>query len=113
TPPDPAIRPRRAGGPGPHDGHDRPAAGGRAGPGPGPHGPLPGRTPVPVRTRERAGLMLREDHLIPMVGEGWARYLLPYFQTPETLRLIQFVAQERKRFNVYPSKEDVFKAFRL
>jgi len=46
-----------------------------------------------------------------LVGEGWHRRLKETLNSPEFEALGKFLSAERMKYEVYPKKEDVFKAF--
>jgi len=43
--------------------------------------------------------------------DDWFRLLKPIMQTQEFQSLRKFIQQERKQFNIFPAKEDIFRAF--
>lgn len=51
--------------------------------------------------------------LIERFGESWYTQLKPYLDSEEFSKLGDFLAQRRTQVEVYPKKEDIFKAFKL
>lgn len=49
---------------------------------------------------------------IKLMGESWYKRLKPEFEKPYMQELAQRVSQRRLEWNVYPTKEDVFNAFK-
>jgi uracil-DNA glycosylase len=54
----------------------------------------------------------RED-VVPLLGESWADLLWNEFNQEYMRRIMNIVRQERATFDVYPSPENVFKAYQL
>lgn len=55
---------------------------------------------------------MREEIGVRLFGRGWFIRLKETLNSPEFEALGKFLSSERTKGNVYPAKEDVFKAFR-
>lgn len=53
-----------------------------------------------------------DESVIEQIGEGWARHLLPEFHKPYMAELMNRIRWDRENLEVYPSSENVFRAFR-
>ncbi|NXD12625.1 UNG glycosylase, partial [Nothocercus nigrocapillus] len=88
-----------------HDAKKAKAAEGEA----GPASPLSAQQLERIRRNKEAALQrLAERNVPPGFGESWRRQLGGEFSKPYFMELMAFVAQERKRYTVYPPPEQVF-----
>jgi uracil-DNA glycosylase len=55
---------------------------------------------------------MKEEIAIKVLGKSWYKRLKNVLISPEFESLGKFIAEERKKYTVYPAKEDVFKAFK-
>lgn len=53
-----------------------------------------------------------DKSVVEQIGVSWARQLLGEFHQPYMVRLMTRLRNERSRYEVYPSSENVFRAFR-
>lgn len=53
-----------------------------------------------------------DKSVVEQIGVSWARQLLGEFHQPYMVRLMARLRDERSRYEVYPSSENVFRAFR-
>ncbi|OWK61183.1 Uracil-DNA glycosylase [Lonchura striata] len=60
------------------------------------------------RNKEAARQLLAERNVPPGFGDSWRRQLAGEFSKPYFMELMAFVAEERKRYTVYPPPEQVF-----
>ncbi|NXK84517.1 UNG glycosylase, partial [Amazona guildingii] len=60
------------------------------------------------KNKEAARQRLAERNVPPGFGESWRRQLAAEFSKPYFVELMAFVAEERKRYTVYPPPEQVF-----
>ncbi|KAM9440969.1 uracil-DNA glycosylase [Clarias gariepinus] len=62
-----------------------------------------------IEQKRQEALKRRFDRneLMP-IGESWRKHIGSEFTKPYFTKLMSFVAEERKHFTVYPSKEEVF-----
>ncbi|XP_039580799.1 uracil-DNA glycosylase isoform X1 [Passer montanus] len=60
------------------------------------------------RNKEAARRLLAERNVPPGFGDSWRRQLAGEFSKPYFVELMAFVAEERKRYTVYPPPEQVF-----
>ncbi|NWY37870.1 UNG glycosylase, partial [Sylvia atricapilla] len=60
------------------------------------------------KNKEAARQRLAERNVPPGFGESWQRQLAGEFSKPYFVELMAFVAEERKRYTVYPPPEQVF-----
>ncbi|XP_041266048.1 uracil-DNA glycosylase [Onychostruthus taczanowskii] len=60
------------------------------------------------RNKEAARQLLAERNVPPGFGDSWRRQLAGEFSKPYFVELMAFVAEERKRYTVYPPPEQVF-----
>ncbi|NXN94656.1 UNG glycosylase, partial [Rhinopomastus cyanomelas] len=60
------------------------------------------------KNKEAAQKLLAERNVPPGFGESWKRHLGSEFSKPYMVKLMAFVAEERKRHTVYPPAEQVF-----
>ncbi|KAM6377294.1 uracil-DNA glycosylase isoform 1-T1 [Pluvialis apricaria] len=62
-----------------------------------------------IRKNKEAALQrLAERNVPPGFGESWRRQLAGEFSKPYFMELMAFVAEERKRYTVYPPPDQVF-----
>ncbi|KAM9371537.1 uracil-DNA glycosylase isoform 1-T1 [Phaethornis superciliosus] len=81
------------------------AAGGEA----GAASPLSSEQLERMRQNKEAALQRLAERNVPRgVGESWGRQLAGEFSKPYFIKLMGFVAEERKRYTVYPPPEQVF-----
>ncbi|HEY8542898.1 MAG TPA: hypothetical protein VIL29_10980 [Pseudothermotoga sp.] len=50
--------------------------------------------------------------LVEKVGESWAEQLNDFWQKPELKEIARKISEERKTKEIYPTQENVFRAFR-
>ncbi|KAM4648740.1 uracil-DNA glycosylase [Amazona ochrocephala] len=60
------------------------------------------------KNKEAARQRLAERNVPPGFGESWRQQLAAEFSKPYFVELMAFVAEERKRYTVYPPPEQVF-----
>ncbi|NXL23935.1 UNG glycosylase, partial [Setophaga kirtlandii] len=60
------------------------------------------------KNKEAARQLLAERNVPPGFGDSWRRQLAGEFSKPYFVELMAFVAEERKRYTVYPPPEQVF-----
>ncbi|RLV99802.1 hypothetical protein DV515_00009378 [Chloebia gouldiae] len=60
------------------------------------------------KNKEAARQLLAERNVPPGFGDSWRRQLAGEFSKPYFMELMTFVAEERKRYTVYPPPEQVF-----
>ncbi|XP_009558788.2 uracil-DNA glycosylase isoform X1 [Cuculus canorus] len=60
------------------------------------------------KNKELALQRLSERNVPPGFGESWRKQLAGEFSKPYFMQLMEFVAEERKRYTVYPPPDQVF-----